>query len=211
MSGLVIPIATAALPYVVKGVSTWVNAAVKTYAPPAVAGVTIKGAEATGSQLFGGSGILGKIGGVAGKAFGWVAAPLVAQSIPVQSNVLMSGEFMGPALGALIQVGGNYLMNSKQSPKAPEVPVFQQMMMAQQLQASQLHAQWEAQMKAQMPSSQIDAKQMLEFVNLVQAKKGEISINDLEEFLKHQDGKVDINQLLQMIQLIKGVDNSVKK
>lgn len=210
MSGLAVTVATAALPYVVNGVANWVSAAVKTYAPPAVADVTIKGAEASGSKLFGGSGVLGRIGGAAGKAFGWVAAPMVAQSAPVQSSILMSSEVLGSVAGSLIQVGGSYLLNRSKGSQPNETPVLQQMLLAQQLQAQQLHAQWESQMRGQMQGSQLDVKQMLEFAQLVQAKNDNMSLKDLEEFLKHQDGKIDVGQLLQMIQLVKGLQEPKK-
>ncbi len=201
MTGIVATIGTMALPYAVKGVASWVGSAVKTYGPPLLAKGAIEAASAAGEKLMGGKeGVLGRIGSIGGRVFGWAAAPIVAQS--ANKEMQIGSEVLGAIAGAATLVGGNYLLNRNHSADKPkeDSTLIQQFLLAQQMQAKQLHAEWEARQQRRETQS-MDPKVMAEFVKLIQSKKGVVDIRDLEEFIRSQQGKIDMGQLLNLIQM----------
>lgn len=151
MTGIAINLAAAALPYVVQGVAQWVNKSAQTWVPASVANNTIEAAAFAGSKFFGDNVILGKIGSVVGRGFGWMSAPFVAQSAQVKTFVDLTGPLAGGAAGALVQVVAGYAINKLSGNKEePKETAAQQLFNQQQLLQSQLQLQLLKQMQDQL-------------------------------------------------------------
>lgn len=125
-ANIAIGVATTVLPYIAQGVVGWVGNATKTWVPAAIANHTIESAGMAGAKMFGGNGtLLGRIGGAAGRAFGWAAAPYAAQAPQIQNTVNIGGTLAATAAGALINVVGGLLIN-KLKGQPQEKPVTEQ-------------------------------------------------------------------------------------
>lgn len=111
MGPIAVSIATAAAPYAVKGILSWGSNAVKTWGPSYVATATIEGSAKAGQDLMGGgSGVFGTIGSIAGRIFGWGAAPFVAQSAPVQGTINGAANLLTPEVVAAGVTGASTVL-----------------------------------------------------------------------------------------------------
>lgn len=166
MANVAISLATAALPYVVQGVAQWVNKSTQTWGPAYVANNTIEAAATTGSKFFGDNAILSKIGSVAGRAIGIVAAPFAAQSAPVQAGLGIGGQLAASAAGALVGVVSEYALNKfKGAPQSQETTA-QQLLNQQQILQNQLQIETLKRMQEQLDAANktshivVDSKQL---------------------------------------------------
>lgn len=125
-ANIAIGVATTVLPYIAQGVVGWVGNAAKTWVPAAIANHTIESAGMAGAKMFGGKEtLLGRIGGAAGRAFGWAAAPYAAQAPQIQNTLNIGGTLAATAAGALINVVGGIVIN-KLKGLPQEKPVAEQ-------------------------------------------------------------------------------------
>lgn len=188
MANIAISMATAALPYVVKGVAGWVNKSAQTWGPAALANNTIETTAIAGSKLFGDHYILGKIGSVAGRAFGYASAPFVAQSAPVQLGLGLGGQLLAGGAGALVHVIGGYALNKLAGKQQPEESTAQQLLNQQQLLQNQL---------------QIEALKKLQDQLNAGNKTSHVVVDNKQLAKLAAELKMDVSELMDKLQLEK--------
>ena len=148
MTSIAVSIAATVLPLAVQFGSKWISSAAQTWGPAAAANTSIEAAAAAGASLFGNLPVLGKIGEVAGRAFGWAGAPFVGQAVLPQLGI--AGQIGGAAAGALIHVVGSYALNKLGGNPQTEETAAQQFANQQQLLQNQLQMETLNKLKAQL-------------------------------------------------------------
>jgi len=148
MTSIAVSIAATVLPLAVQFGSKWISGAAQTWGPAAAANTSIEAAAAAGASLFGNLPVLGKIGEVAGRAFGWAGAPFVGQA--VLPHMGLAGQIGGAAAGALIHVVGSYALNKLGSTPQPEETAAQSFANQQQLLQNQLQMETLKKLQAQV-------------------------------------------------------------
>lgn len=148
MTSIAVSIAATVLPLAVQFGSKWVSNAAQTWGPAAAANTSIEAAAVAGASLFGNLPVLGKIGEVAGRAFGWAGAPFVGQAVLPQLG--LAGQIGGAAAGALIHVVGSYALNKLGSTPQPEETAAKTFASQQQLLQNQLQMETLNKLKAQL-------------------------------------------------------------